>query len=243
MSESKNYQGGIFCVIPIGKLYDESIAESVRWRLKKYLNATAKELKSENLNAWIQSAIEKVLNEEMQTQKYETYKSMKVSAPRGTSVGDKSYTDSEDRRRAAFRKLRDEVTNSYGYAIYHNGRRVSLQVAPFAAKYKRGESEERLRLFFEKKNDMPGIRPVSEHNKNNWQIVIAVAATIAARLESKTEYPDGLYRGFGKMVLLYWAQIIANTIRAKFGRVEAPVQYGYILSRQGYKGKVYRPII
>ena len=52
-----------------------------------------------------------------------------------------------------------------------------------------------------------------------------------------------LYRGFGKMVLLYWAQIIANTIRAKFGRVEAPVQYGYILSRQGYEGKVYRPII
>ena len=179
MSESKNYQGGIFCVIPIGKLYDESIAESVRWRLKKYLNATAKELKSENLNAWIQSAIEKVLNEEMQTQKYETYKSMKVYAPRDT------YTDSQEDRKAAFRNLRDEVTNSYGYAIYHNGRRVSLQVAPFAAKYKRGESEERLRLFFQQKNDMPGIRPVSEHNKNNWQIVIAVAATIAARLESK----------------------------------------------------------
>lgn len=237
MSESKNYQGGIFCVIPIGKLYDESIAESVRWRLKKYLNATAKELKSENLNAWIQSAIEKVLNEEMQTQKYETYKSMKVSAPRY------DYTMSQDDRRAAFRNLRDEVTNSYGYAIYHNGRRVSLQVAPFAAKYKRGESEERLRLFFQQKNDMPGIRPVSEHNKNNWQIVIAVAATIAARLESKTAYPDMLYKGFGKMVLLYWAQIIANTIRAKFGRVEAPVQYGYILSRQGYEGKVYRPII
>ena len=49
-----------------------------------------------------------------------------------------------------------------------------------------------------------------------------------------------MYKGFGKRVLLIWAQVIAQKVRAKFGRVDKPVQYGYILSRQGYEGKVFR---
>lgn len=242
MSVTNGYKyGGIYCVIPIGKLYDERIAESVRWRLKKYLGISAKELEKQNLNTVIRETIDKRVKEEMSTQKYATYRTLNVHVPRlrvGMSSDAKRRVEEQEEKRAIFKELQQEVTNSYGFAIYHNGVLQSYSPAPFSGKQR---GEDRLRSFFEEnKNKFPSVGSRGANNINNWQIVIAVAHYVAARFEATGAYPDNLYKGFGKMVLLDFAQVIANAVRKSFGRTSQPVQYGYILSRKGFEGQVFR---
>lgn len=234
---SKGYPyGGIYCVIPLGKIYDESIRKSAHRRFYRLFAKDAEILREMTLNNGIIYEIKKLINGEMASQKYQTYDQM--SAP---SFNTDKMTPNEVRRayaqRNRFRNLIKEVTESYGYAVYHNGVRVYYSKAPFSGG---GAGQERIKDFFdENKNKLPGIGSRGGGNTNNWNVVIAVAHYVAARFEAHGAYPDNMYRGYGKRVLLVWAQVIANAIRASFGRVNTPVRYGYILSRKGYEGRVY----
>lgn len=230
MKIGKKFQGGIFCVIPMGMIYDESLRKSVYRRFYRYFKADAEELRSMTLIQGILYEIQKSIDQEMATQKYANYMSM-----RQTELSDNPNVRVRNRH---FNILLEEVKNSYGYAVYHNGRQLFFNTAGFS---KDAEGTARLKEFFAlNKDKLPGVGTASSYNNNNWQIVIAVAALIAARLESKTAYPDNMYKGFGKNVLLYWAQEIANKVRSAFHRTNLPVRYGYILSREGYEGQVYK---
>ena len=230
MKSGKRFQGGIFCVIPMGMIYDESLRKSVHRRFYRYFSVDAEELRSMTLIQGVLYEIQKLVDKEMQTQKYANYMSMRQP--------ESSDNMSVRRRNIHFNALLEEVENSYGYAVYHNGRQLFFNTAGFS---KDSEGTARLKEFFSlNKDNLPGVGTASSYNQNNWQIVIAVAALIAARLESKTAYPDNMYKGFGKNVLLYWAQEIANKVRSAFHRTNLPVRYGYILSRKGYEGQVYK---
>ena len=230
MKSGKRFQGGIFCVIPMGMIYDESLRKSVHRRFYRYFSVDAEELRSMTLIQGILYEIQKLIDQEMATQKNANFMSMRQP--------ESSDNMSVRRRNIHFNVLLEEVENSYGYAVYHNGRQLFFNTAGFS---KDSEGTARLKEFFAlNKDKLPGVGTASSYNKNNWQIVIAVAALIAARIESKTAYPDNMYKGFGKAVLLFWAQEIANKVRSAFGRTTQPVRYGYILSRQGYEGQVYK---
>ena len=230
MKSGKRFQGGIFCVIPMGMIYDESLRKAVSRRFYRYFSVDAEELRSMTLIQGILYEIQKLVDKEMQTQKYANYMSMRQP--------ESSDNMSVRRRNIHFNALLEEVENSYGYAVYHNGRQLFFNTAGFS---KDSEGTARLKEFFSlNKDNLPGVGTASSYNQNNWQIVIAVAALIAARLESKTAYPDNMYKGYGKTVLLYWAQEIANKVRSAFHRTNLPVRYGYILSRKGYEGQVYK---
>ena len=49
--------GGIYCEIPLGEFYDKSIADSVRWRLRKYLGVTIKGMTNQELDDTIADTI------------------------------------------------------------------------------------------------------------------------------------------------------------------------------------------
>lgn len=235
MSERKNFQGGIYCVIPMGKIYDESIRNSVHRRFYRLFGYDAKVLREKTLNQGIIYEIKKTIANEMDTLKYDTFKELRVNLPQETS----SKYDKAAIREGVLEDIKDQIEQSYGFAIYHNGRNVGMYVAPFSGKTEKGVS--RISDFFNmNKNKLPLIGSSGGGNTNNWNIVLAVAHNVAARFEAHGAYPDRMYKGLGKRVLLIWAQVISKKVREKFGRVDKPVQYGYILSRQGYEGKVFR---
>lgn len=235
--KSKAYPyGGIYCVIPLGKIYDESIRKSVHRRFYRLFGKDADILRDMTLNNGIIYEIKKLVNGEMASQRYQTYDQMTPPAFNADRMTPKERSKAYAQRNR-LRNLIKEVTESYGYAIYHNGVRVYYSKAPFSGG---GSGQKRIKDFFdENKNKLPGIGSRGGGNTNNWNIVIAVAHYVAARFEAQGAYPDNMYRGYGKRVLLVWAQVIANAVRASFGRVNTPVRYGYILSRKGYEGKVY----
>jgi len=219
--------GGIYCVIPMGMIYNEAIANSARRKFYSYFKVDAKALQTKTLNQGIVYEIDKVISNEMNHLKYATFDRIKVH---------NTYKPSQAEKARRWEKLLEEVRDSYGFAIYHNGKRVFYR--PVAG----NTNGDRIEAFFdENKNKLPSVGSVGGNNTNNWNIVIAVAHYLAARLEAKGEYPDSpVYKGYGKRVILYWAQKIADIVRNKFGRVKMPVQYGYILSRTGDEGEVFR---
>lgn len=218
----------------MGKIYDENIRKSAHRRFYRLFGSDANVLKEMTLNQGIVYEIEKTIATEMRTLKYDTFKELTVSLP-----DEKSSKYNRTASRAdILEDIKDQIEQSYGFAIYHNGREVGMYVAPFSGQ---AGGVSRISNFFNmNKNKLPLIGSVGGSNSNNWNIVLAVAHNVAARFEAHGAYPDMMYKGFGKRVLLIWAQVIAQKVRAKFGRVDKPVQYGYILSRQGYEGKVFR---
>lgn len=238
MSERKNFQGGIYCVIPMGMIYDERVRSSAHRRFYRLFNYDARVLQAKTLNEGIVYEIEKTIATEMKSLKgHTTFQELAVKLP------DESYSSSSKYNKMAVRAevledIIDQIEQSYGFAIYHNGRNVGMYVAPFSGE---AGGVGRISNFFNmNKNKFPLVGSSGGSNVNNWNIVLAVAHNVAARFEAHGAYPDRMYKGFGKRVLLIWAQQIANVVRSKFGRVDKPVQYGYILSRQGYEGKVFR---
>lgn len=231
-----NFQGGIYCVIPMGKIYDESIRKSAHRRFYRLFGEDAEILREKTLIQGIVYEIDKMMSEEMSSLKYADFQELRIKLPKERHLS-QSYNKLAQKAET-WDDIIEQIEKSYGFAIYHNGRQVEVKSASFS-KSRGGIS--RLQDFFElNKNKLPSIGSAGGNNVNNWNIVIAVAHNIAARFEATGAYPDRMYKGFGKMVLLHWAQEISNKIRSKFGRVNMPVQYGYILSRQGYEGQVYR---
>ena len=237
---SKIFQGGIYCVIPMGKIYNENILKAAHRKFYQLFKQDAEILREMTINQGIIYEIDKAIKEEMQTLKYANFQEVvtKKTASKTTGPLKEGVADADEEREMAWENIKNAIENSYGYAIYHNGRRVLQSVAPFV-ETKGGVS--RVKQFFDLNRDkLPAIGSGGGGNRNNWNIVLAVAHNVAARLESQTAYPDKKFKGFSKTVILYWAQVIANVIRSKFGRVNQPVQYGYILSREGYEGQVFR---
>lgn len=237
MSVRKNFQGGIYCVIPMGMIYDERIRKSANRKFYKLFSKDADILSAVTLNQGIVYELSKFMNREMETLKYQTFTGMTVSAPDVHESNNARYVKI-GARADWLEDVKDQIEQSYGFAIYHNGKNVATYVAPFAGSV--GGKSRIMNFFTMNKNKLPSVGSVGKGNINNWNIVIAVAHNIAARFEAHDAYPDRMYKGFGKRVLLIWAQVMANAIRSKFGRVDRPVQYGYILSREGYEGRVFR---
>ena len=91
-----NIGGGIYAIIPLNPpFYDESIAESVRWRLRKILGVKIKGLENSALNTLIsQKLVERI-------------------EPIIKSLGNYEFASQTG-----------ELAGSYGFAIYHKGIRV-----------------------------------------------------------------------------------------------------------------------
>lgn len=97
--------GGIYCEIPLGKLYDKSIPHSVRWRLNKLLGANTKYLNPIVIDHYIYQTLDKI------TRKYFT-----------------------QRRSKGYQDQSHDLKNSYGYAVYDMDGLPKLKIyqnAPF----------------------------------------------------------------------------------------------------------------
>ena len=204
--------GGIYCIIPIGKLYDESIAQSVRWRLRKYLGVTIKNLSNKDLKK----------------------NSIVVIVP------------VSKRAIEFFERVEKEISMSFGYAVYHNGKQVAKDFVPFSRgqySYSGPDSGSQADLddFFRVNSKKSNLK--SALNRDGWAVMLAVPHYMAARTEATGSYPDHKYPGYGQMVMMDLAMEAAHAIRTALGRTSfGGLQYGYILSRRGYEGKQYRVI-
>lgn len=231
----KRSNGGIYCIIPIGVLYDESILTSVRWRLRKYLGVKIKGLSNIELDDYIKEFIKSKVEDIFATEHSTGYKQ---------SIGG-SISPVSDRAIRFFENVGEEISMSFGYGIYHNGDLVYHNFVPFS-KGRYGYAPDS-----GSQNDLDDFFKVNSHkshlksalNHKGWALMIAVAHYMAARTESTTSYPDKKYHGFGKMVLMDLAMETAFAIRTSLGRTTyGGLQYGYILSRKGYEGRVHRVI-
>ena len=84
--------GGIYCEIPLGEFYDKSIADSVRWRLRKYLGVTIKGMTNQELDDTIADTIY-------------NYVDSVFNQRRGITYQDKTYA----------------LAQSHGFAIFQDG--------------------------------------------------------------------------------------------------------------------------
>lgn len=221
-TEYKGHSYGIYCIIPIGKLYDEKILHSVRWRLRKYLGVTIKHLSNKELDMFIKQFLISKVEDIFATKHGTGYKTTLSSRKFGYNPVD--------------------LDASFGYAIYHNGKRVHKDLVPFS-KHSGGASsaEADLNAFFKVNRGKSNIQ--SALNKDGWAVMLAVAHYMAARIESTTAYPDHKYKGYGQMVLMSLAMEAAYILRTSLGRTTyGGLQYGYILSRKGHEGRQYRVI-
>lgn len=224
--------GGIYCIIPIGSLYDESLPESIRWRLRKYLGVTIKNLTNEELNNVITLWLVGKLNNIFSKQQKIDY----------TGV----FKSASERAERFFSMIGEDISMSFGYAIYHNGVQVGHDFAPSSkSQYDNANpsdgAKQDLSEFFRVNSRKSNIR--SALNKKGWAIMLGVAHYMAARTEATGAYPDSMYPGYGKMVLMDLAMAAAYDIRTSLGRkTYGDLQYGYILSRRGWEGRQYRVI-
>lgn len=223
-TEYKGHSYGIYCIIPIGKLYDENILKSVRWRLRKYLGVTIKNLSNSALNNEIKLFL---------IRKIEDIFSSKHNTGYITTVSD---------RESEYGYNSSDLDASFGYAIYHNGKRVHKDLVPFSKKSSSSSNADAdLNAFFQVNRGKSNIQ--SALNTDGWAIMLAVAHYMAARTEATTAYPDNKYKGYGQMVLMSLALETSLAIRTSLGRTAyGGFQYGYILSRKGYEGRQYRVI-
>lgn len=231
--------GGIYCIIPIGELYDEKIASSVRWRLRKLLGVKIRGLEQEPLNFYIKSYFKAMMDGLMGMDDGSTYERY---AQLGIWVGDKGNVgDLSHKEFLKIREFASEIKDSFGYAVYHNGERVvsgnrtgGTDLSP------RGRGI--IAQFFDVNQRKSSL--ASDLNKKGWAIMIAVAHDVAARFEATGIYSDMKYRGQNQIVLSRLAANIVNFIKARLGRKSIRMQYGYILSRQGagYTGRPFRVI-
>lgn len=249
---SKYQYGGIYCCIPLGYLYDESLVSSVRWRLRKTLGVTIKGLTNEQLNKLIRETLVKWIRGLMSGSKIPNYASLTKAADRreerliakqnalvnqGKNDADiNTQINKSIERYGELRSIIEEVNNSIGFGIYHNNLLLSNSVGTPAA------HNEYARLG--------NIRDFLLHNKSKlpidpkgWTVVLVVAHYAAARFEAKGAYPDSRYKGFNKRVLYAMVWNIANALREMTGRKHSGnLRYGYILSRTGYEGQIFNVI-
>ena len=250
---SKYQYGGIYCCIPLGYLYDESLASSVRWRLRKYLKVSIKGLSNSELNIVIRKTLVSWIKGLMDGNKIPNYTSLSIESDlrheqlvgkkaqlenKGESTADITERINKNvaRYEVGLKSLIDEVANSIGFGIYHNNLLLSNSVDTPAA------HNEYARLG--------NIRDFLLHNKSKlpidpkgWTVVLVVAHYAAARFEAKGAYPDRRYKGFNKRVLYAMVWNIANALREMTGRKHSGnLRYGYILSRTGYEGQIFNVI-
>lgn len=234
MSKRKRSYGGIYCIIPIGVLYDESLASSVRWRLRKYLGFTIKGFDNKTLDVLILKFIVDNINNILSKEGDVGYKNLPKDRNGKPTKASKRAID-------FFVRIQDEIEGSFGYAIYHNGKRVYKALLPFSESQADSAAKKDLDDFFNVNRSKSSIQ--SQLNGKGWSIMIAVAHYMAPRIEATGAYPDRMYPGYGQMVLKGLAMKAAHNIREKLGRkFVGQLQYGYILSRKGWEGRVYRVI-
>jgi len=234
--------GGIYCIIPIGKLYDESIAQSVRWRLRKYLGVSIKNLSNKDLNELIMTFIVSKIEGVFATEHGTGYKGVPAYKKNSSGV----IVPVSKRAIEFFERVEKEISMSFGYAVYHNGKQVAKDFVPFSKgqySYSGPDSGSQADLddFFRVNSKKSNLK--SALNRDGWAVMLAVTHYMAARTEATGAYPDHKYPGYGQMVMMDLAMEAAHAIRTALGRTSfGGLQYGYILSRRGYEGKQYRVI-
>ena len=249
---SKYQYGGIYCCIPLGYLYDEQLASSVRWRLRKMLGVTIKGLTNKQLNKVIRETLVKWIRGLMAGSKLPNYASLTKAADRNeerliakqNAINNRGGTDADINaqinksveRYGELRSIIEEVNNSIGFGIYHNNLLLSNSVGTPAYHNEYARLGDIRNFLLHNKSKLP-IDP------NGWTVVLVVAHYAAARFEAKGAYPDKKYKGFNKRVLYAMVWNIANALREMAGRKHSgKLKYGYILSRTGYEGQIFRVI-
>ena len=231
-----NANGGIYCIIPLGDLYNTSLLESVRWRLRRFLGVKIKGLSNESLDFTIAYVMRDMMLGLMNMEDNSTYKQYASS---GQWIGDNGVVGRlQENIRRKMVSFAEEIASAYGFAIYHDGKRVAIG--------QRGKDEFATRYiydFFDANQSKSKLK--SMLSKKGWAIMIAVAHPVAARFEAAGIYPDRKYQGQGQIVLKSLAMDISRYIRTRLGRkASGLLQYGYILSRNepGYAGRPFQVI-
>lgn len=232
--------GGIYCIFTLGEFYDSGKLNSVRWRLRTWVGETVRNLAPEVVDFHISATLKGIMDGLIKMDdrsSYETFAAAQVWFGDNGVIGNISKT--------LYKKLQEfvsQIKDSYGYAIFHNGKRVasgdrSGDLTP------RGKGD--IEDFFIK-NEKKSIL-ARDLNQKGWAIMVVVAHDVAARLESTGIYPDNKYRGQGQTVLSNLIPVIYQFLKTRLKSKNSPdrkigLQYGYILSRQdaGYNGRPLR---